>query len=279
MSAKNAISKLEARVLQLEDLLRQNSIEQPENETSRDLGPSSGKEKACGDIGESQDESTATSVSDSFGQPLSNTEMASPTAPTGPDAATVPIPTDTPSRVGVPELLGTYDFDFLSSDHDTYPAKQDDHFVFLQTPSPASQASCQHERVPRGHHADERSREASTDIEGILSARMGSLRIAEDGQLRYYGPTSNLNVQSNGVQSLSRSMIRDVASEGRGVLQKLGLDHPVSSSLEDHLAKLYFAWEDPAIHIVDEECFVTEKRRCQEGATSSYYSETLNNAM
>lgn len=279
MSAKNAISKLEARVLQLEDLLRQNSIEQPANETSPDPGPSSGKEKARGDMGESQDESTTASVNGSFGQPLSNTETASPTAPTGPEEATVPVPTDTPGRVGVPESLGTYDFDFLPSDHDIYPANQDDNFVFLQTPSPTSQASRQHEKVPRGHDADERSSEASTDIEGILSARMGSLRIAEDGQLRYYGPTSNLNVQSNGVQSLSRSMIRDVASEGRGVLQKLGLDHPVSFSLEDHLAKLYFAWEDPAIHIIDEQCFVTEKRRCQDGATSSYYSETLNNAM
>lgn len=118
-------------------------------------------------------------------------------------------------------------------------------------------------------------------IANLLAARMGSLRIAEDGQLRYYGPTSNLHINPNGSNSLSRSMIRQVATEGIGVLRRLGLDQEVPLDVEMHLAKLYFAWEDPAIHVVHEETFFMEKRKwALEGDKSSpYYSETLNNAM
>lgn len=119
------------------------------------------------------------------------------------------------------------------------------------------------------------------DISSVLAARVGSLQLAEDGQLRYYGPTSNLNVRHNGFQSLSRSTIRHVATEGREVLARLGLDQPVPEQLERHLARLYFAWEDPVIHVVDEDTFFEEKERWRSGATDCpyYYSETLNNAM
>lgn len=118
------------------------------------------------------------------------------------------------------------------------------------------------------------------DISSLLAARMGSLRLAEDGQLRYYGPTSNLHVHQDGFQSLSRSTIRHVATEGRVVLERLGLDLQVPLALELHLTKLYFTWADPAIHVVDEETFFLEKEKwISKGESSPYYSETLNNAM
>lgn len=118
------------------------------------------------------------------------------------------------------------------------------------------------------------------DITDILAARVGALRIAEDGQLRYYGPTSNLHVHPNGFQSLSRSTIRHVETEGLGVLRRLGLDREIPLSIQMHLARLYFAWEDPAIHVVDEEVFFEEKHNAaMHGKSSPYYSETLNNAM
>jgi hypothetical protein len=47
-----------------------------------------------------------------------------------------------------------------------------------------------------------------------------------------------------------------------------------------HLAHLYFSWEDPAIHVVDEEIFFLEKQKWIAGNENTpYYSETLNNAM
>lgn len=118
------------------------------------------------------------------------------------------------------------------------------------------------------------------NITSSLAARMGSLQIAEDGQLRYYGPTSNLHLYHAGLHSLSRSTIRHVATEGTQVLARAGLDQFVAPDVERHLAELYFAWEDPAIHVVDEEVFFLEKQKWKSGHTNTpYYSETLNNAM
>lgn len=122
--------------------------------------------------------------------------------------------------------------------------------------------------------------EAESDITKFLAARVGSLRIAEDGQLRYYGPTSNLHAHQSDFRSLSQSTIRHVATEGCEVLKRLGLDYDVPPSLEEQLARLYFAWEDPAIHVIDEDTFFMEKRQWTAGQRDSpYYSETLNNAM
>lgn len=122
--------------------------------------------------------------------------------------------------------------------------------------------------------------ETDSYITDILAARVGALRIAEDGELRYYGPTSNLHVQPNGSQCLSQATIRHVEAEGSGVLRRLGLDREVPLATEMHLARLYFSWEDPAIHVLDEDTFFTEKQKTLfQGSKSPYYSETLNNAM
>lgn len=127
---------------------------------------------------------------------------------------------------------------------------------------------------------DDEDTDSEDSIADLLAARAGSLRVAEDGQIRYYGPTSNLHIQSNGYQSLSQSMIRQVATEGNGVLQCLGLDRPVPLDLQTHLAKLYFTWEDPAIHVIDEDVFFEEKEQwLRDNRSTPYYSETLNNAM
>jgi hypothetical protein len=118
------------------------------------------------------------------------------------------------------------------------------------------------------------------NITDILAARMGGLRIAEDGELRYYGPTSNLHVHPNGSYPLSHSNIRYVETEGLNVLKRLSLDQEVSMETEAYLARLYFCWEDPAIHAVDEGTFFAEKQNTLiHGKKSPYYSETLNNAM
>ncbi|KAL6360004.1 hypothetical protein LRP88_05700 [Fusarium phalaenopsidis] len=150
-----------------------------------------------------------------------------------------------------------------------------DHFVLVDTPDsqPAPYPSSLHTNVQDSGDED-------NSITGILSARMGALRLVEDGQLRYYGPTSNLHVHADGLRSLSSPSFRSVATEGIGVLRRLGLDQEVPLALETHLAMLYFAWEDPAIHVVDQETFFAEKRRCLLQDTGSpYYSETLNNAI
>jgi hypothetical protein len=75
-------------------------------------------------------------------------------------------------------------------------------------------------------------------------------------------------------------MIRLVATVARGGLQCLGLNQAVPLDLQTHLAKLYFTWEDPAIHVIDEDVFFEEKEQwLRDNRSTPYYSETLNNAM
>lgn len=113
-----------------------------------------------------------------------------------------------------------------------------------------------------------------------LSGRMGSLQIAEDGQLRFYGATSNLHILHNGPLSLSRSKFRSASEEGTDLLCKAGVGHFVDEAIEDHLLKLYLVWEDPSIHVVEEAIFWRERRKCKtDNQVSSLYSEVLANAM
>jgi hypothetical protein len=109
---------------------------------------------------------------------------------------------------------------------------------------------------------------------------MGSLQIAEDGQLRFYGATSNLHILHNGPLSLSRSKFRSPNEQGADLLLGAGVGHFVDPSIEDHLLKLYFTWEEPSIHVVEEAVFWRERTNCRDaGLFNQLYSEVLTNAM
>lgn len=113
-----------------------------------------------------------------------------------------------------------------------------------------------------------------------LSARVGAFQIAEDGQLRYFGATSNLHILHDGLPSLSRGYCRSVRFDGEETLARAGLDQQISHDLETYLEELYFRWEDPAIHVVDQEMYVQTKIAYNSGQDGSpFYSETLKNAM
>lgn len=113
-----------------------------------------------------------------------------------------------------------------------------------------------------------------------LSDRMGSLQIAEDGQLRLFGPTSNLHISHVGHFPLFNSNIRSVYRNEGVILKAAGVDHHVDEELEDHLTKLYFNWENPNIPLVEEATYYREKTRQRKLDQCSHrYSEVLNNAM
>lgn len=113
-----------------------------------------------------------------------------------------------------------------------------------------------------------------------LPDRMGSLQIAEDGQLRFFGPTSNLHISHVGPFPLFNSNIRSIHWNENLILKAAGVDHPVDVELEDHLTKLYFTWENPNIPLVHEETYWQEKKRSREHNQITHrYSEVLNNAM
>jgi len=117
-------------------------------------------------------------------------------------------------------------------------------------------------------------------FEDQLCERMGSLQMAEDGQLRFYGATSNLNILHNGPLSIRLSRSRRVNGTWQEILNTAGVGQFVSPELEDHLLKLYFCWEDPSIHIVDEKLYYRERVKWRLGdCSSAMYSEVLTNAM
>lgn len=123
------------------------------------------------------------------------------------------------------------------------------------------------------------SGESSYDT-NLISDRMGSLQIAEDGQLRFFGPTSNLHILHVGPFSLLNSNIRSVHRNESLILKAAGVDNHVEEELEDHLTKLYFTWENPNIPLVDERTYYQEKSRYRGlNQPSHRYSEVLNNAM
>ena len=109
---------------------------------------------------------------------------------------------------------------------------------------------------------------------------MGSLQIAEDGQLRLFGPTSNLHISHVGPFPLFNSNIRLVHWNEALILTAAGVNSHVDKELEDHLTKLYFAWENPNIPLVDERAYY-EGKNCYRNLNqpNHRYSEVLNNAM
>ncbi|EAS35971.2 fungal specific transcription factor [Coccidioides immitis RS] len=117
-----------------------------------------------------------------------------------------------------------------------------------------------------------------------LSKRLGSLRVAEDGQLRYYGATSNMHLlnEAPGPQADSAPFC---GYDADTCLAQAGVGHTVPRELEDHLIGLYFAWENPFIHVVDEDVFLNTRARTLSQSTtdpksqSPYYNQVLVNAM
>ncbi|CVL06386.1 uncharacterized protein FMAN_03715 [Fusarium mangiferae] len=264
-SAKKAIVDLEARIAQLEGVLREHNIDhpQPSPESPTRHTPIS---KPRSTVSEAHSGTDADQNQAERRRPGKKTTSARAESP-----STHFINTGSFQPLEAPEIAQSSQ---VNRDLAGDLPNTEDHFVMVGTssiPSPQSTSLAQ-----SGVHASE---DGDSSITDILSARMGALRIVEDGQLRYYGPTSNLHMYADGLQSLSSPSFRRVSIEGMDVLRRLGLDLDVSSDLETHLAGLYFAWEDPAIHVVDEDVFFAEKRRCRlQEISSPYYSETLNNA-
>ncbi|KAL1591350.1 hypothetical protein SLS60_012049 [Paraconiothyrium brasiliense] len=121
--------------------------------------------------------------------------------------------------------------------------------------------------------------ESVEELVDLLSDRMGTLQIGEDGQIRYYGPTSTfglLNMSSTDPLHVHRS-VRD---DGQEYLDRLDVGAKVPHELEEHLVNLYFTWQDASFHIVDREMYEAGKLKWhQDMLDTPYYSEALRNAM
>ncbi|KAI9926885.1 hypothetical protein MW887_003983 [Aspergillus wentii] len=123
--------------------------------------------------------------------------------------------------------------------------------------------------------------EAEKDVIEQLSNRIGTLKIAGDGHLRFYGATSNLNlVDVSATQQRQRPDARTVRHDGQDILNHLRVGQPVDQAMEDHLIELYFTWQNPSTYVVDKEMFMIARSKWRnEFDDTAFYSEVLTNAM
>lgn len=123
--------------------------------------------------------------------------------------------------------------------------------------------------------------EAENDVIEQISNRIGTLKIAGDGHLRFYGATSNLNlVDVSATQQRQRPDARSVRHDGQDILNHLRVGQPVDQALEDHLVELYFTWQNPSTYVVDKEMFMIARSKWRnEFDDTPFYSEVLTNAM
>lgn len=134
----------------------------------------------------------------------------------------------------------------------------------------------------RDHESDsDEENEAENDVIEQLSNRIGTLKIAGDGHLRFYGATSNLNlVDVSATQQRQRPDARTVRHDGQDILNHLRVGQSVDQALEDHLVELYFTWQNPSIYVVDKEMYMSARSKWRnEYDDTPFYSEVLTNAM
>ncbi|KUL90896.1 hypothetical protein ZTR_00961 [Talaromyces verruculosus] len=130
--------------------------------------------------------------------------------------------------------------------------------------------------------ASETGDEAEREVIEQLSSRMGTLKLAGDGHLRFYGPTSNLNLVDVTITSKQRPGpdVRSVRHDGQELLNHLRIGQHVEPSLESHLIDLYFTWQNPSLFIVDREMFTLARAKWRDELDDTpFYSEVLTNAM
>lgn len=123
--------------------------------------------------------------------------------------------------------------------------------------------------------------EAEKDVIDQISHRIGTLKIAGDGHLRFYGATSNLNlVDVSATQQRQRPDARTVRHDGQDILNHLRVGQPVNQELEDHLVELYFTWQNTSTYVVDKEMYMIARTKWRdEYDDTPFYSEVLTNAM
>lgn len=108
----------------------------------------------------------------------------------------------------------------------------------------------------RGNDDTSTDDEDHDEVTGQLSDRLGTLLASKNGDWRFYGATSNLHLVKG--RSLWEVAGKNYAQpEGRTStrLELFRVAHPVDADLTRHLIKLYFAWHNASLHVVDQELF------------------------
>jgi hypothetical protein len=123
--------------------------------------------------------------------------------------------------------------------------------------------------------------EENTELVDQLSARLGSLRLAPDGKLRYFGTGTNLHLMDNQNKSGENFMLRTPSRvDVHRLLEVADLSQVVDVQLEAHLLRLFFTWHNPSSYVVDEEVFYMARQSWfNTGVQNSYYNDVLKDSM
>ena len=124
---------------------------------------------------------------------------------------------------------------------------------------------------------DDTGIDSDDEVTDRFSCRLGRLQLTHDGQLRYFGSTSNLTLLDALVDATPPITVQKDVSE---LLENAKLDREADETLERHLLELFFTWQDPSMHVVDAGAFWSCRAQSKcEGVTTSYYSRALSDAM
>lgn len=124
---------------------------------------------------------------------------------------------------------------------------------------------------------DDTGIDSDDEVTDRFSCRLGRLQLTHDGQLRYFGSTSNLTLLDALVDATPPITVQKDVSE---LLENAKLDREADEILERHLLELFFTWQDPSMHVVDAEAFWCCRAQSKhEEVTTLYYSRALADAM
>ncbi|KAF2716567.1 hypothetical protein K431DRAFT_289305 [Polychaeton citri CBS 116435] len=128
---------------------------------------------------------------------------------------------------------------------------------------------------------NQREDEFELEIVNQVAARFGSLRIATDGKLRYFGTPANANlVGSDRAPRAQDVHARTTEKDNIQLLHISGLNQVIPSDLEDRLLNRFFAWHNLCHPVVDDSSFWAFRRDGMVGdEKSAQYTSTLVNAM
>lgn len=150
----------------------------------------------------------------------------------------------------------------------------------IRTPSHPLLSTSSEDAAVSDNDDDAGSGTTEEDLVNQLSDRLGSLHIGPNGQISYFGPTSNFSLVDHPTGAESLAVDRTVRYDGQEHLDSMGYGKPIPQDLEDHLINLYFAWQDPFCHVVDRKLYQEAKFNWLEREEDTpYYSEALRNAM
>lgn len=145
-------------------------------------------------------------------------------------------------------------------------------------PSAAARSSSFVQAENQFNHASS-DEEQESDLVQQVSARFGALRIAADGQLRYYGAATNYHLLE-GSRHDEEVDIFTTRQEMLDRLEQAGLAQEVPREIEEHLIELYFSWHNPVHVNIDQDTFFTARNHPERRAMHvGYYNDVLINAV